>query len=140
MKFVFILSCLFLTAVSSYAQFSNEKLFYAQKSEKYKRMKGTGTLLTVLGGVAFVAGIATLSNSSITYTSNGYGQQTQQTTGNPGAGAVELLLGMGGLGAGIPIWIVGSHNYKKYENKLNSVTLNFKVSPNKAGIILAYRF
>lgn len=109
----------------------DNKLFYAAKAEKYRKMKSTGTTLTVLGGVLYVVGYATLSNAT-TYSSG--------SSNNVGTGVVAYLLGVAGLGAGIPLWIVGGHQHRKYNKKLEGLSFRFNMNPQRKGLTLAYRF
>jgi len=134
-----IVSILFvlILSVSSFAQIDQQKAQYMVKVEKYTRMKNTGIGLTIAGSVLTIAGIVTLSN--VTWVEDGYGNYTT-ADGNAAGGAVCLLAGMGGLGAGIPLAIVGSKNKKKYEGKLQSISLRFKANPQNTGIALLYRF
>ena len=126
-------------AGSSVDKVNRDKLLFAGKAEKYRKRKNTGATLTVLGGVLFIVGVATLSNSSYNSTSNGY-NTTTSTTGNPDAGALALLFGMGGLGAGIPLWIVGAHQQRKYNAKLENLSFRFNLNPQGKGLALCYRF
>jgi hypothetical protein len=118
----------------------DNKLFYAGKAEKYRKMKGTGATLTVMGGILLVVGVATLLNaSSSTYTnSSGYTQTS--SSGNAAAGAVAYLLGVAGLGSGIPLWIVGAHQHRKYTQKLEGLSLRFNMNPQGKGLTLTCRF
>ena len=113
----------------------DQKLLYA-KAEKYRRMKGKGASLTILGGVLFIVGAATLSNASYYYNANG----TTTSSGSANTGAAALLIGMGALGAGIPLWIVGAHNERKYEKKLQGLSFRFNANPQGKGLLLTYRF
>ncbi|HTJ50194.1 MAG TPA: hypothetical protein VL443_12105 [Cyclobacteriaceae bacterium] len=135
---VFLLICfLSVLSIHCYAQQNQQgdKLFLLQKSEKYRRMQSRGTLLTVLGGALVIGGIVTLSNATITQTPYG-----TKTTGNPEAGALAFLLGVGGLGAGIPLWIIGAHNHHKYDRRLESLYVGFNATPQRTGLTLRYRF
>ncbi len=140
MKTSILLLLMVLSASHLLAQQNKEKLFYLQKAEKYRRMKSTGTVLTVAGGVAFIVGIAMVANSSYTTTTNGYGQPiTTATDGNPFAGALTFLAGSAALGAGIPLLIVGAHAEKKYQTKLEGVALHLNVNRQSAGLTLTCR-
>jgi hypothetical protein len=144
MKYFALLSFILCIAVQAYAQQQqqpdSQTLFYASKAEKYKRMKSTGTVLAIGGGVLFGIGIGILANSSIETTTDSYGYQSTTTTGHPGAGIGCLLLGAAGMGAGIPLWVIGAHNQEKYERRLATVTVGFNVNPKNTGLKLTYRF
>ena len=133
MKYLLLLSFVLFTVVSSFAQHDPDKLLYFAKAEKYRRMKNTGTVLAVAGTVLTVVGIVTLVNNSDPY----------GTTGNEDdvlAGAAAYLIGLGSLGAGIPLWIVGAHNERKYNRKLEDISLNFHIAPQRSGLTFTYRF
>lgn len=138
MKFLFV-SLFFLSlAFQALAQYDPDKMFLLQKTEKYRRMKNTGATLTVVGTILTVAGIVTvLNNVEETYPGS---NQYSSTNNKAGTGAIMWLVGVGGLGAGIPLWAVGTHNYKKYSRKLNAVSVGFNVSPQRTGLTLAYKF
>jgi hypothetical protein len=135
-----LLALVFIFSLVShaYAQLDSEKLFYLQKAEKYRRMKNTGATLTVVGAAAFIYGVVVASNSSTTYTYQN-GNTYTHTEGNPGMAAACILLGSGGLGAGIPLWIVGNHAEDKYKKKLAGVALNLKFYENNAGLGVSWR-
>src|SRR5258706_14897128 len=118
----------------------DNKLFYAGKVEKYRKMKGTGATLTVVGGILLVVGIATLVNATSNSYTNSYGTTSTSTSNNAATGAVAYLLGLGGLGAGIPLWIVGAHQQRKYSKRLEAFTLRFNMNPQGKGLTLACRF
>lgn len=122
-----------------YSQFNPEKALYTAKVEKYKKMKTTGALLTAAGGILFIVGVTTISNSPSTTTY--YNGQPQTTYGgNAGAGAVALLVGMGGVGAGIPLWIVGAKSQRKYTQKLEMTGINININQQSTGVGLRYYF
>lgn len=116
-----------------------EKQLYFEKSEKYRRMKNTGTTLTFLGTTLSIIGIVTLLNSSETTTYNGSTTHTT-TSGNPEGGAAAYLIGTACVGAGIPLWIVGGINHGRYQRKYESVTIGASVVPQRPGLTLRYRF
>jgi hypothetical protein len=134
MKSVIFFALILLAAAPSFGQHDPDKLFYLKKSEKYRRMKNTGTFLSVAGSVLTVVGIVTLVNNS----------DPQGVMGNNEddilAGAAAYLIGLGSLGAGIPLWIVGAHNERKYNRKLEGISFKFHVNPQRSGLTLTYRF
>jgi len=119
---------------------SGDKLFYANKVEKYKRMKTTGTLLLVGGGILAVAGIATLS----TIDNSGYNSSSsssQNSQDSKAASAMLMILGAEAfIGAGIPLTIIGSKQSKKWQRKLDAISFNFKLTPQQQGLALTYKF
>lgn len=138
----FVITCFLIGMVfQSYAQQTQEnKEFYFQKAEKYRRMKSTGRALTVGGSLLSVFGIAALANSSTTTTTNGYGQSQTSTDGNIVGGVIMYLLGSACVGAGVPLWVVGGINEGRYNRKLDGVSLQLKLDSQVTGLALAYRF
>jgi hypothetical protein len=142
MKIIMLSFFLLLVALRSFAQYDDEKLLYMRKAEKYRKMQNAGAVLTVGGAILTVVGFVTLQNSSITTTSAVGGNGPSQTTveGHPFEGMAAFLLGNGGLGAGIPLWIIGANNHRKYTQKLEGVSLKFNLTPQRSGVLLTYRF
>lgn len=139
MKTLALLCFFMFTFIFSFAQLNEDKLFYLKKAEKYRRMKNTGTVLTIGGSVLAVVGIATLLNTTVETTTTSSGTQAR-TTGNPAAGAVAYVVGAASVGAGIPLWIVGAHAQRKYNRKLDAVSVRMKINVSSTGFTLAYRF
>jgi len=134
-----IIALLLIISSNIHAQLNRDKLFFAEKIEKYRRMKSTGQVLTFTGGALMVIGIATAANASTTTVSNGYSTQTY-SDGRLEQAALEILLGIPALGAGIPLWTVGAHSQHKYERKLQTVTLRPYTTPQYQGFSFCYRF
>ncbi|HTH57426.1 MAG TPA: hypothetical protein VL728_15355 [Cyclobacteriaceae bacterium] len=131
----YVLASLFtLSFLAGQAQQDIERYMRYNKGERWRR---SGIGLTIGGGVLTVVGISLLS--SATTTTNAYGQ-TQYAANDPNAqsGVLCLLGGMGMLGAGIPLWIVGSHKVKKY--RPTGLSLNLNAAPQGRGLGLGLRF
>ena len=140
MKTLVICILFVVVTIQSYAQRADpETLFIHHKIEKYGRMKNTGRLLTVGGGALF--GIGMVMASNVTTEMDAYGN-TRTTGGNPGGAVACILLGGAGLGAGIPLWIVGSHAEDKYRAKLikGTVSLNLKANRSATGLAITWKF
>lgn len=136
--FLFVIFLLFISA-QVFAQLDPDKALYLTKVEKYRRMKKTGTTLTIAGTALSIVGFVTLLNSSVTTTQNGPYSQTT-TDGNFGAGLAAYLVGSACVGAGVPLWIVGGVNEGRYQRKFDALTVGASVSPRQAGLTLRYRF
>jgi hypothetical protein len=137
MKLLLLLSFFLFTVISSFAQHDPDKLFYFAKAEKYRRMKNAGTALAVGGTVLTVVGLVTLANST---DSNGTMGSAASDVGDIVIGAAVYLMGLGSLGAGIPLWVVGAHNERKYNRKLEDISVKFHVAPQRSGLTFTYRF
>jgi hypothetical protein len=108
MKLSILLSLLLLITVQSSAQENPDKLIYYDKVENFRKMRNTGTTLTVLGSALTVVGGITMSNSVYNAVS---GSESDQFA----LGSVAFLVGVGSLGSGIPLWIVGARNHQKIQ-------------------------
>ena len=138
MKYIPIVCFLLLLSLQSIAQRDPDRLFYAQKVEKFRKMKSTGATLTVTGGILVVVGISMIINGTKTTNYGGSSQSTVNSSAE--TGVLVYLLGVGSLGAGIPLWIVGAHQQGKYERKFENVSVGFNLTPQKTGLTLTYRF
>jgi hypothetical protein len=130
-KFVIICTVLGLLNSRLYAQQNTEtieKVDYAAQAEKYRKMKNVGTALTVVGSVLFVSGLVTMHNATDLY------------DGIFGTGAVLFVGGCVSLGVGIPLWIVGGVQQKKYSAKPQQLSVRINATPQNQGLTLTYRF
>jgi hypothetical protein len=134
MKNLILIFILTVPMLKGYGQIDSEKALYIQKAEKFKKMKNTGTALTVAGGILTVVGFVTILNSSITTYDDGYGNVTTTTEGHPVAGTLALTFGHAGLGAGIPLWVIGKNNEQKYNHKLEGISVKFNFNRQIAGV------
>ena len=91
------------------------------KAQSALETKRAGATITVLGALALAAAMTMFNN-------------------DVDAG---LGVGIGGLVAttiGLPIWIVGSVNHKKYTRQAQSLTVQLKATPHQSDLTLSYRF
>ena len=137
MKIVILLGFILCLSAQCYAQIDQQKMLYLQKSEKYRKMKNTGRVLTVIGGGLWIYGVVTIVNSINTSNNGG---TTTSSSGDLQNGSLAWLGGIAGMGAGIPLWIIGGHNQRKYEDKLQNISLRINASPQNKGLTLTYRF
>ena len=133
-RIVILCSILALMTGRAFAQNTNN-LDYIKKVEKFRRMRNAGAGLTVVGSVLLVVGTVTVINSSVDelfYTES-------KTTD---AGVASMVAGQICLGAGIPLWIVGANNHKKYSKLAQGHGLNVKINatPQSRGLTFTYRF
>jgi hypothetical protein len=140
MKIIIAAILLLVITSHSFAQVVQDKTYYQLKVDKFTKMKKTGIALTVAGAILTGVGLGISLNSYISTTDDGYGNIETTTHGQPVLGAFTLLAGMGGLGAGIPLAIIGNKKQKSYQTRMNSLSLNINANPNRAGLILAYKF
>jgi len=110
------------------------KVDYTLKVEKYRKMRGAGAALTIIGSILSVAGTVKAMNSmDDLFMDNG--DDSAYATG-----AVCALAGYGMLGAGIPLWIVGGVQRKKYSTKLQELSVKINAAPQSQGLTLSFRF
>ena len=110
-----------------------EKLDYIQKVEKYRKMRGAGAALTVVGSILSIAGTVTAINNMDIWVDD-------DNDSAYAAGTICALAGYGMLGAGIPLWIVGGVQHKKYSTKLQGLSIKVNATPQAQGLTLTYRF
>jgi len=127
MKLPIALLLTVLVTVSSHAQYKNDSTEYVVKIRNYRDMRTIGTILTVVGTGLFVSGLVTMAD-------NLWDDQRFEN------GLVMYVVGAVSLGAGIPLWIVGAHQHKKYSEKLKALSLNFNASTSYQGLTIRYRF
>ncbi len=137
MKNTFTTICLFMviTVVSSNAQVNNQD-FIKAKIQSFEKMKTTGTVMTIVGTAAAVGGIVIMSNADWDQTSDGY--ETHDSDGL--AGGIIATLGVGLMTGGITCFVIGDKKLKKYKKALNEISLKPIVTPNRAGVLLTFRF
>ena len=110
-----------LLSFSVNAQYNSDSVSYTKKAKRALATKRVGATITLLGTATFIVG-------AIVY----------DGTMNDGIG-----IAMGGMAVtviGIPIWMVGGTNHRKYTRKAQGITLRAQVTPRKAGLALTYRF
>lgn len=126
---------LVLLPVLSHAQYDLDKAFYYHKVEKYKKMRNAGILLTVGGTILAVIGIDKMSHTVTSYSYYGSSQSTSSTEGE-----TEYAIGAIAIGAGVPLWIVGGHAKKKYQRKLEGITVRLNRWQGATGMKVTYTF
>jgi hypothetical protein len=117
--------------------------FYHSRVQKYTQLKKTGTILGIGGGVFAATGILLASSADWQKVqSNGYSTNTTYETKDAG-GFIGVLITVAGASVGITGIIlasIGSRNAKKYQEKLNHISLNVICRPQQQGLSLTYRF
>lgn len=113
---------------------------YLNKDYEYNRMmhsKATtklvmGTVMATLGAAMLTGGFVIMNNK----------MQDYPNTSVNGAGFMMMLVGMGGVGAGIPIAIVGGVKMGKYKNEMHknekSAKLMLNTTSNGIGLVLNF--
>lgn len=134
MKSITLLSFLLLIAIHSFGQNDSEKLLYFRKTETYRKVKNTGATLTVLGVISLIAGNV-IAHNTPEYTGTG-----KAPSGFTDKSKIWMAGGVVCLGVGIPLWIAGAANQKRYEDKLDALFVRFDASPQRTGLTLTYRF
>jgi hypothetical protein len=135
-----LLTILTFSTFISHAQQSGREL-NELKLEKYTKMKKNGITLLISGGVCTIGGIVLLSNVDWEETSDGYGNTSYHSDdSNAGLGMLLTLAGVALTTTGTVLALVGDHSKKKYQNRLNSVSIKPVFRHNQSGFLLTYRF
>lgn len=118
---------------------------YQYKINKYSKMRNTGTVLGVGGGILTVVGIVLVSNADWDQqtTSDEYGNTNSNYNTTSGSGIAGVFCIVGGVSigtVGIIIGTIGSKSVKKYQAKMKNVSFNFNCTPKQQGFVLSYRF
>lgn len=87
----------------------------------------------MVGSVLLVAGTITVLNATVE-------EMFYVESENADIGVACMLAGQIGLCAGIPLWIVGANNQRKYSMKVQELTVMINASPQSHGLTLTYRF
>ncbi len=130
------MSALLLLSGYTYAQQKTEvveKIDYLEKVEKYRKMRGTGATLTVIGSILAVVGTSTMVNNMDLFTD-------EDNSSKYVTGMFCALAGYGMLGAGVPLWIVGGVQHKKYSAKAQELSVKINATPQSQGLTLSFRF
>jgi hypothetical protein len=118
---VILIFAAILLSVRIFAQYNSNTESYSAKAQTALATKKAGATITILGALALATGLIAANN-------------------NLDTGAA---IGMGGLvatGIGLPIWIAGSVNHKKYTRKAHTLTVQVKATARQSGLTLTYRF
>jgi TRAP-type uncharacterized transport system fused permease subunit len=133
MKATVILIVLVALSFSSFAQFNQQQQSYVLKIGRYNKMKRAGALMIVAGVAAGVVGVSTMSSGAA---SNNNGQANSKFL----TGFVLTVSSFPLLGMGIPFTIVGASGSKKYQRKLEGLSVHFNMAPQNQGIGISYKF
>ena len=118
---IIILTIALFFAVPVIAQNRSDTTGLSVKIKGAEETKRTGATLTILGGAALVAGLV-IVNSDLD------------------AGAGIGTAGLVATAIGLPIWIVGSVNHKKYTKRAQALTVRLQGYNYQRGLALNYRF
>jgi len=108
----------------------DEKALFQKKIKTYTRMKNTGIMLTVGGGIIGAIGFGVASSAP-----DGVYAPSDEAI----AGGIITISGIIMVGCGVTFWTIGGVNKAKYTKKLNALTLNLNPGKHQT-ISLVYRF
>ena len=131
MKILVVVLLFELLTFSVNAQTKNS-LIFGNAMVKYKNMQKTGTVLTVIGGVALFTG-----NILYWKTYNDHGN-TEPVGDNARTYGHVMLGGLGLMAVGIPLWAVGKT--KERHITIEAQLIKFKGLASANGIGLRIRF
>lgn len=109
---------------------------YGAKCKQYKKMRNIGIGLLIGGGAFFMGGVGLVVVGAINESDYDYDGDVLIA-----AGAGGILLGVAGLGAGIPLTIIGASKSRKYCNldlKASESTLYLKSGKNGLGLAMTF--
>jgi hypothetical protein len=143
-KTIIILSALMISSFIMHAQ-DQQKLLYQAKVEKYTKMKHAGVGLTIGGAVLTGIGIGLMVDGIRKVNNDLYdpydpnSSDSADGSGEALIGYLGFVLGVSTTTTGIILWSVGSSKSNKYQQRLNSISLNLNPARHQM-ISLAYRF
>ncbi|MEO7174476.1 MAG: hypothetical protein ABIV51_01565 [Saprospiraceae bacterium] len=109
---------------------------YGAKCKQYKKMRNVGIALLIGGGAFFMGGVGLVVVGAID-------DSELDVDGDVliAAGAGGILLGVAGLGAGIPLTIIGASKSRKYCNpdlRPSESTVYLKSGKNGLGLAMTF--
>ena len=131
-RIIILCSVLALLNSHAFAQ-ASENIDYVKKSEKFRHMRNWGIGLTAAGTTLFVVGTVLIMESTteeLFY--------TESKTSD--FGVASTVIGGTCLAGGIPLWMIGHNNHKKYSKLSQGLTVKMNATPHSRGLTLTYRF
>lgn len=121
------------------AQIKEENL-YKSKVEKYTKLKKTGFTMGIVGGAATIGGVVLVNKAdwSTDHYNSGVSYNTEDGSGV--AGVVLLVVGVPLTIAGLILGGVGNSKAKKYQKKLDGLSINATSTSQMTGLRLTYNF
>lgn len=136
----YVISAFMLCSVfQSYAQQMDEKLFYKQRIEKFKRIKQVGVGLTAIGGVALFVGVALTAKDNHDNVSTNPNYSPPEDDGLS-RGEITTIGSLFLIGPGVPLWIIGEKGESRYNKKLRAVSIRTNMNQAQVAMTLTYRF
>ena len=126
--FIFLLA---IVSVSLNAQ-TKKSLVYGNALVRYKNMEKTGTLLTIIGGVALFTGNVLYWK---TYNNHDNGEPQANKAATYG---YVMVGGLGLLAVGVPLWATAKAKEKHIRIEAGLVKFNGLVSANGVGLRIRF--
>ena len=135
--FIFLLFLISILSINAQpiSELTQEQL--QEKVNKFKGLKTTGIVMTVVGIPTLIAGIVIYVNGINDSNLSG---GTTDYDGKVWGGLALMVVGELATGGGIVLWAIGGNKVRKYNNELNKRTGNLSLKTGKDGIGLVYRF
>lgn len=128
------LTSVILRNKSPYGYLGEEYEYFRNMRSKASMNVTLGSAMIVLGAGMFVAGVITVNNKLENYSSS--------SNNYNGQGLFLMLIGAGGIGAGIPITAVNakkaSRNKKEMERIEHQAILSLQTTPYGLGLVLNF--
>ena len=131
-RIIVLCSILALPNIRAFAQ-ATDNINYVKKAEKYRNMRNWGIGLTAGGTVLFVVGTVLVMESTVD-------ELFVSESKTADAGVAATMVGGVCLAGGIPLWIIGHNNHKKYSKLSQGLTVKINTGPQRCGLTLTYRF
>ncbi len=135
--FIFLLFLISILSINAQpiSELTQEQL--QEKVNKFKGLKTTGIVMTVVGIPTLIAGIVIYVNGLNDSNLSG---GTTDYDGKVWGGLALMVVGELATGGGIVLWAIGGNKVKKYNNELNKRAGSLSLKTGKDGIGLVYRF
>ncbi|HNP20356.1 MAG TPA: hypothetical protein PKL31_18110 [Fulvivirga sp.] len=143
---------LLLSFTLTFGQTNQEKMFYRSKAFKYEKMKKTGTILGIFGGVITISGIVLIGNADWEentqnngyyqngyYYTNNYNNNTTTTDSNGVLGILGVMVGVPMTTAGIILNVIGGRKQREYQRKADGISLGYFQKSGAHGLSVAIK-
>ena len=147
-----IVTLVLLSFTLTFGQTNQEKMFFRSKAFKYEKMKKTGALLGIFGGVITISGIALIANADWEenttnngyyqngyYYSNNYNNNTTTTDSKGVLGIFGVMVGVPMTTAGIILNVIGGRKQREYQRKADKISVGYFQKNGAQGFKLAIK-
>jgi hypothetical protein len=144
-KCILLLLCVFL--IKPVAGQIDQSQLYQNKIKNFTRMRNAGWAMAGVGGGFATAGGVLLISLPDGYWNDDYNNDQVDESGQDIGEVIQVLtgvvflgVGVGLMAGGITMGSISSGKIKKYQGKLDNLSIGIICTPNKQGFSLVYRF